>query len=265
MLIDVLTTPRTSIKALRLLVALAKGAPGDVREFKTGKPREGAWLVVYGLGGADRVGYAKRGRLLAFDMGYWDRKSDDRKYRVSVEGFHCPGRIMQGPMPSADRWNAAGLSIAPDHRSDGPILLIGNSPKSNAVGADGWSAAKSRELRESFPGRTVLYRQKPGRPIEPGVKCDGIADGPIDQVIAGASLVVCRHSNVAVDACRLGVPVVTEDGAAAAIYPRDLDDAEMQPTFEQRTEFLHRLAWWQWSPSECASGMFWRWFKETIA
>ena len=65
------------------------------------------------------------------------------------------------------------------------------------------------------------------------------------------------HSNVGVDACRMVVPVVTDDGAAAAIYPRRLEDWENQPSESTRTEFLDRLAWWQWSANESRS--MWNW------
>jgi len=55
------------------------------------------------------------------------------------------------------------------------------------------------------------------------------------------------------------VPVVCEDGAAAAIYPGSLKAHASQPSAERRAEFLRRLAWWQWTPQECADGSFWRW------
>ena len=31
-----------------------------------------------------------------------------------------------------------------------------------------------------------------------------------------------------------------------------------------REEFLHRLAWWQWSAAECRSGEFWGWMTEVL-
>ena len=256
---DILNSMLSNTRAQGLMRAVLEGAVGlDAREF-SGDPRQDAYVVLYGLGGRDRVQYAPRERLIAFDAGYWDRKGGDRKYRVAIGGFHGPQFVMRGPYPGGGRWASSGMAIAPDRRSSGPVLLVGNGPKSNAVGADGWAAAKSRELRQAFPGRRVLYRPKPKKPLERGVSHDGIAAGLIDEVLKRVSLVVCRHSNVAVDACRMGVPVVCEDGAAAAIYPQRLADAEAQPSFDQRTEFLHRLAWWQWSAAECRSGAFWGW------
>ena len=60
----------------------------------------------------------------------------------------------------------------------------------------------------------------------------------------GARLVVCRHSNVAVDAVIAGVPVECEDGAAYWLRDKPY-------TPEVRRDFLDRLAWWQWKPEEC--------------
>jgi hypothetical protein len=129
-------------------------------------------------------------------------------------------------------------------------MLVGNSPKANAVGAGGWAKTKSMELAKRMPERRIIYRPKPGKPAERGVIYHDISAGPIAQALEGVSLVVCRHSNVAVDACMAGVPVVCEGGAAAEIYPHTLEDAGIQPSYLVRREFLNRLAWWQWSADE---------------
>lgn len=262
--IDILYNSQTNRKAWPLMEALQRGgvaAGFDARLVDHAHIRPHSWLFVYGLGGLDRVQYAKRERLVAFDLAYWDRKGSERKYRVAIGGFHSPERIWLGPSPGASRWEQAGMTIAErGGNPGGPLLLVGNSPKSTAVGAAGWTAAKSRELREAFPGSKIWYRPKPGRPHEHGVLCDSVStEEPIDGVLAKVSMVVCRHSNVAVDACRLGAPVVCDDGAAAAIYPRHWSGE--QPDLARRTEFLHRLAWWQWSPAECETAVFWGWLR----
>jgi hypothetical protein len=251
-------------RARNLIDALFDGARGLDAAWLRGSPRPDAYVVLYGLGGSDRLPFANRERLIAFDVGYWDRQGGQRKFRVSVGGFHCPQFIMQGPRPAPDRFRSSGLSTRQGGNPTGPIILVGNAPKSISIGAHGWTAAKSREIRAAFPGRRILYRPKPKKPQESGVVHDGISNGPIDDVLQSASLVVCRHSNVAVDACRIGVPVVCDDGAAAAIYPQRLEDWQDQPSADTRIEFLHRLAYWQWSEQECRSGAFWDWMKETL-
>lgn len=261
MQVDVLLTPHTQGKGRALMQAVHQGALlAGISSVLTVSPRRaGAQIVLYGLGGQDRVRYAHRPDVISFDMGYWDRKGDDRAYRVSVGGFHCPKLIFKGPDPGPGRRGA--MKVAEQVSRDGPIMLVGNGPKSAAVGARGWSAAKAREIRRLFPGRPLMYRPKPKRPIELGVTSDVISTEPIEQALEKVSLVVCRHSNVSVDACLAGVPVVCEDGAGASIYPSRLSDYLNQPSQERREEFTRRLAWWQWKASECASGAFWAWMR----
>lgn len=224
-------------------------------------------LVLYGWGGdiQQQAIEKHKGNYVALDLGYWLRDgTTHRHWRVSINGFHSPQLIMRGTTPPSSRFLKAKMTISPDRRNDGHILLIGNAPKSNKVIPGGWSDRKSRELQSYFPNKEIHYRGKPYRPIEKRVKYHKLSTGPIDDEIRKASLVVCRHSNVAVDACRLGVPVVCEDGAAAAIYPSDLKRWQKQPTFEQRKDFMTRLAWWQWSIADIKSGSFWPWLERQL-
>lgn len=207
-------------------------------------------LVLYGLGGSDRLAAATRHRKLgkhfvAWDLAYWDRNASPRKFRLSINGFH-PSGVMAG-YSDVGRF---ALTCTDVHDPSGPVMLVGNSPKSNAVGAGGWAMAKSQELAGTLPGKRIIYRPKPGKPAERGVMCSEMSTGPIADALQGMSLVVCRHSNVAVDACMAGVPVVCEGGAAAEIYPSTIENAHRQPCYLVRREFLNRLAWWQWSADE---------------
>lgn len=249
---------------LRCLYQGAVETGVDAMVMRQYQPREGAVLVLYGLGASDRLPHARAhkaagGHFIALDAGYWDRKAENRRFRVTVDDFHCPDLIMRGPSPGPCRLNESAIGIKNIGHPQGHIVLVGNGPKSSAVGASGWAAEKSREIRLLHPSRRITYRPKRSF-IEPGVICDATAaNDKIEAVLANASLVVCRHSNVAVDACRMGVPVVCDDGAASAIYPSRLEDEAKQPSFELRTEFLRRLAWWQWSAAEMSHGAIWPW------
>lgn len=255
--------PANARRKPRALLKALSSSNSKAEVFTTYQPCER--LVLYGWGGdIQQQAIAQHsGDYAALDLGYWDRAGlNSRQWRVSFNGFHSPQYIMSGPAPSASRWTSSGLQILPDRRVKGPVLLIGNGPKSNKVIPAGWSVKKLAAIRKAFPGRKVLYRAKPGRPLEHGVKYDGLSSGDIDRAILSSSLVVCRHSNVAVDACRLGVPVVCDDGAGAAIYPSDLSQYKNQPSLTTRIEFLHRLAWWQWSINDIQNGAFWKWMDQ---
>lgn len=281
MLVDCLVTPGTMWKGRRLVEAVHEGAQKagfSSRIVTNGKVRDGAYIVLYGLGGTDRIRFAGKPNVISLDAGYWERSIglEVRKFRVSIGGFHCPQRIFLGPNPGPDRWNESGLSIAETGGNpEGPILLVGNGPKSNRIGALNWCAEMSCRLRKWLPDKTIWYRPKPKRAHDEGVDYDALAEKiNIDSVLAQCSVVVCRHSNVAVDAARLAVPCVCEDGAASAIYftpwaleptPSGFGMRNCCPVYpERRREFLHRLAWWQWSMAEMRAGMFWPWITKQL-
>jgi hypothetical protein len=243
----VLITKKTAAKAKRFLGALiSAGIERGLTITRGDEYAECDVLILYGLGGADRINIAAqhqaRGKtFVAWDLGYWDRFTHDRKYRLAFNSNH-PHDVMRGPV-SPERIRMHSVS-----NPNGPILLIGHGRKSNAVWADGWVVEKLSELRRVFPGKQIVYRPKPINPLE--VHTLPISYGAIDDALVGVSLVVCRHSNVAVDACRLGVPVVCDAGAAAEIYPQTLSDRHNQPSEDTRRAFLQRLALWQYSANE---------------
>lgn len=251
----ILATHSTSTKAIRFLRALYEAAEPlgiEARYFDQYQPCD--VLILYGLGGPDRLPIAEshraQGKLFfAFDLGYWGREDKDRVFRLSINSNH-PSNVMAGPRPDSRRFDAAGLSITNVFDPDGPVMLIGNSTKSRVFGTDGWAAERSKEIRSVFGERQLIYRPKPKHPIEPKTRYDLLSSGPVEEALIGVSLVVCRHSNVAIDACLMGVPVVCEGGAGAEIYPNRLEDYRKQPSAETRLEFLHRLAWWQYRSSE---------------
>lgn len=205
------------------------------------------WLMSYGLGHPVRRQWTEAHvaagcRLIGWDMGYWDR---DRSMRVTVDHGH-PWRLMRD-MPG-DRWAAAGIPLREDFDPAGPVILVGMGRKSREQFGhrpQEWELRTLAAIRAAYPDRQVLYRPKKPESL---AGCANI-DGPISDALKGASLVVCRHSNVAVDACMAGIPVVCEDGAAAALYGADLAHP-VNPDREARLRFLQNLAYWQWSPSE---------------
>lgn len=210
-------------------------------------------LVLYGVGLAKRLEHRQRhlaagGHVAMWDLAYWDREG---AMRLAIDSLH-PTAAQLARAPAKERFRP--MALREDADPAGPILLIGIGPKSGAMfGLDPceWERAKVAELRARFPGRTICWRPKgklfvglPGTLPRFG--------STIDVALRGCSLVVCRHSNVAVDACIAGIPVECEDGAAAALY-----NARPAPTREERIEFLKQLAWWNWGFAEAREAWSW--------
>ena len=195
------------------------------------------------------------GHVVGWDLGYWQR---DNHYRLTIDKDHPRDLLCDMP---GDRFAGARIRMRDDYDAAGPIVLVGMGEKSRHVlGYEGqqWEQRMFYQLRQAYPRTRILYRPK--RP-EAFALCDAV-EGSIEDVLCGASLVVCNHSNVAVDACIAGVPVVCNDGAAAALYGNDITNP-FHATFDQRLAFLQRLAWWQWSPDEARTA--WNFLKHVIS
>jgi hypothetical protein len=219
-------------------------------------------LLMYGWGGREqqRAHKLHEGHYACLDLGFWSKTGEgDRHWRVSIDGWHCPDKILHGA--TSTRFDRYGFTVQEaGGNPDGPILVIGTSQKSQRIEGPQWAQRKIRQLRRQT-NKPIWYKFKPGRPPDP-VPADKIVGGDIFDVLPKVSMVVCRHSNVAVDATFMGVPVVCEDGAGAAIYPKSFWG--QQPSYQTRVDFLHNLAWWQWSTNEIRTGDFWRWVRQWL-
>lgn len=249
---EILIEGPMSRRGERMLQALVEAAPAGSVATKAYRG-EHRVLMLYGVGHAPRErawrAHQRRGGHVAmWDLGYWDR---DDGLRLAVDGLHP---------------TAAQLALAPDGeqrrrvvlREDadpaGHILLVGLGQKSlplYGLRALEWERSALARLKREFPSRRIVHRLKGGRgPRLPGTK-ECTAES-IEDALRGCSLVVCRHSNVGVDACIAGVPVRCDAGAAVALYGNG-----QAPTPAERSEFLRQLAWWNWRPHEAAAAWDW--------
>jgi hypothetical protein len=176
--------------------------------------------------------------------------------RVSIDVLHpTAAQLAMAPEGQCRRAH----ELREDAKKEGPILLVGMGLKSVAMYGlvpMQWERDTLRHLRQKYPQHRVLWRPKGRRAsILPGTQL--FHGMPIEDALRGLSLVVCRHSNVAIDACIAGVPVECEDGAARALYR-----GNRNPTREQRAEFLRQLGWWNWRPHEAAQA--WDWIRRVI-
>lgn len=216
-------------------------------------------LMLWGYGRPENVDavsrHVRRGRrAICWDFGYFGRSHRCGYFRMSIDHWHPQGWL-DATSPHPERWAAHNIEVEDRYDENGPIILVGMGPKSHALlKSSGWEEKKYAELRDRFPDRKIIFRPKPGRPA-PAVQCRHDSR-PISSVLSGASLVVCKHSNVAVEATVLGIPSECEDGAAMWLAGKPF-------TKETRLDFLRRLCWWQWLPSE--SKDCWKFILRTIA
>jgi hypothetical protein len=237
-----------------MLEAMVDAAPGAgvtpvVR--KKGYRGDCELLMIYGTGHPVRRPYffkhAKHGGAIGWDLGYW-RRTDDYFMRCTLNGDHPPNYIRDEP---GDRLDAAGIVLRNDYDPHGPIVLVGMGNKAANLHAGGplvWERHALEKIKKAYPHRQVIYRPK--RLTGPHLKGVPTAPSmPIEDVLRGASLVVCRHSNVGIDACIAGIPVVCEDGAASALYGSDLRHP-VRPSEAERAALLRGVSYWNWKPSE---------------
>lgn len=269
--VELLHFPGTeSFRAGQHLAALQRAAANVGIDLESRTTYSGAadWLMLWGPGAPDRqeamrAHVAAGKHAIALDLAYWQR---DSKARITIDAPHPQAWVMRQAWPET-RVLADQLTRDSVWRRDGPVIMAGIGVKAKAqYGADAiaaWEAEMVEACRAD--GRRVLYRRKRGLgAAPPGALLTSDTLG-IERVLAGASLVITWHSNVAVDALRLGLPVICRDGAAAAICPSAYapDVAPLPPTLVDR--FLANLAWFQWGKTSGETAGCWRFLQEILA
>lgn len=253
---EVLLTPDMADRGRAILMAMIDTAPIKCRVSLTYRGKCDL-LMTYGTGHLVRrpwwIQHRKNGgHCIGWDLGYWKhRENDTFRMRCTIDTDHPPQWLRDEP---PERFDAEGIALRSDYDPSGPIVLIGLGPKAARVVKEKhqqWELGALARIRAAYPRAEIIFRPKrPDHPQIEGIQSCGI--GPIEDAIRGASLVVCRHSNVAIDACIAGIPVVCEDGIASAVYGADLLNPK-QLSEPERLRFLRNAAWWQWKPEEAAT------------
>lgn len=260
MAVEVLRAHKPSLTATAVLVALIAAMKNvGERVVETKQYRgDSEWLMLFGVG-ADAHSKARDhhvkagGKAMLWDLGYFGRRKETGYVRGSINTDHPQALIDRAPTDPS-RWDALGIRLREDYKRDGHIILVGLGRKSRAYFGDGWEQAKYTELVKRFPPSRIVYRPKVDGDIVV-LPCARDGTTPIESLLRGAALVVCKHSNVACDAAVAGVPFESTDGAAMWLAGRDYTQAN-------RMEFLQRLAWFQWRPSEAKEA--WQFFKGIV-
>jgi hypothetical protein len=205
-------------------------------------------------------------RYACWDLGYWCRRPvlnpQDGYHRLSIDDWDTIN-IMATGCPD-DRMRAAGVEVLEDRYGGDTILIAGMSAK--AAGTHGyaegeWEARTARALRSVVGvGVGVVMRPKPSKRHPPAER--------IEDALARTRLLVTHHSNAAINALAMGVPVFAVKGVGRLASRPVLDnDAVMNPyrlSLERRRQLLADAAYAQWSVEEMRTGAAWRHIAELL-
>ena len=225
-------------------MAIAIEAAGDTFTRTTAYAGQSPVLLLFGMGAAPhdaarRAHIAKGVHVVHFDLGYFGIRK--HYLRMSIDQDH-PQHLLDRAPASPERWQAHGIALREDAKENGPVILIGLGRKSRQyLNLPNWERDTLRRLRAEFPRRRFVYRPKGHDGLDLRIPTDH--ETPIAELLRGASLVACRHSNCAVDAAIAGIPFRAENGAAVWLQAREF-------TIANRLDFLHRLAHFQYSIEE---------------
>lgn len=193
-------------------------------------------------------------RVLHVDGAFWSRYS---YVKLALGGRWS---AVDGRDYSDDRLRQFNVTAAPSRKRGNRVLIIGMSAKaakSWGMNPEAWERQTAERLLEA--GASVTYRPKPqwtgSRPID-GCGFQHWARVPITQALAETDAVATHHSNVAIEALAVGLPVYAATGPA-----RDMSAARIEwlpgvtaPSQKARHRFLCEMAWHQWTFKELASG-----------
>jgi hypothetical protein len=265
--VELLRFAPQSKRTAEFFEALAQAAPGAGIDLMVTDTYRGtaSWLLLWGPGAPDRLPpmrqqLASGGHVVCADLAYWSR---DTKVRVSIDAPHPQAWVLRQDWPGT-RWQQDPAPIADTWDPRGPVLVAGIGEKATVQYGDDLVRAWERSMLHMAQARGCEVRYRPK--LLRGVVLDGIpraGTGPIDPILQGCSRVITWHSNVAVDAIRMGIPVICRDGAAAAVCPSTWTDDASPLAVDVRDRFLTNLAWFQWSGSEAAA--CWAFLRELLA
>lgn len=253
---EILIPPGTNATGRVVLAKLAEtgeeaGITTKVRENYVGDCQ---WLVMWGIGADQRSALRHQhiacgGFVQLWDIGYFKREKVRGYVKASINDDYAT-KWLDRTEPDSERWAELGISLRDDFNPKGHIIIAGIGPKQrmymklSGASHDCWEQGKLDEMRQRFPGRRIVYRPKPNR-MSPQLRCETDAKSDISVLLKGAALIVCMHSNVAVDAVLAGIPFESEDGVSTWLRGKPY-------TYETRLDFCQRICRWQYKAPETA-------------
>lgn len=238
--------------------------------------------------------------VLYFDKGYTRHAARSpvklwEYWRVALDAHQPTDRLQRMTLTNGDRWDRLGLVMQPWRRANdtvdtttlsdlevvrravagsapGHIVLAGSSQKYHDFyglkDPTSWARKVVAALRAETR-REIVYRPKPSWkdavPIE-GTRFSS-GEESIEEVLAGAWAVVTHGSNACFEAVLAGVPVVVLGDAVAkpisSTAISEIESPRLAPYID-RLQWAARLAYWQWTMPEFASGEAWRFLRPQV-
>jgi hypothetical protein len=175
-------------------------------------------------------------------------KEDNHYWRICKNKIHarywrdCP----------SDRFDSFDLKIKTRDKNQGDYILI--CPSSIGIHKylkkHNWLSDTVKEIKK-YTDRPIKIREKPRKA---GTSGPAVADIPLEQDLQNAWACVTSCSISAVQATLQGVPVFSDPKSFAwTVSSASLAEIE-DPFYTDPTEWLHSLAYQQFTPEEFANG-----------
>lgn len=220
--------------------------------------------------------------IIYIDKGYFripntypDRLSRSLYYKTSINDFQPLEYLMRRPMPG-DRWEELQcrhhLEVKPWREEGERIVWLGPSQKYcnfHRLGDATEFSEKTIKLIAKRTTKKVVYRPKHSWADAVPIKGTEFSRPPtkIEDEFKTAYALATHGSNTSAEAILAGVPVLALGPAIA----RPLAETDIKkisnirvPTDEERLQWLHNIAYCQWTVEEFTSGLAWSHLKKRL-
>lgn len=225
---------------------------GDIVSYY--RPR-GVPVIVMDYGYLDRVS-----GIATFETGHWQVGLGGLQW---VPPFRCP--------PDRFKKLSTKVQYREEPSSRAPIIVCGQHIGDPSHGHDHNALVKVySDIADQIRRQTKRKLWFRPHPDSPGVKpkgYDGIDRGPLSETLSKAHSIVTLNSNIGLDAILVGCPVIHCMNAPyaeiATRWPVKIETVR-RPSKRSVLQYLHRVAYAQWTLDEVRSGQTYDFLKGTL-
>lgn len=211
--------------------------------------------VFWGHRHADQIRQQKAAgkRCLVMERGYFGDRFEFTS--LGFDGLNGRADFRNADVPG-DRWARHGFDIPPWKEGGEYVLLMGQVEGDASlahVDIQQWYRETAEKIRATTD-LPIYFRRHPLGQYPRGLGLPAL-NADLRDELAGAACVVTFNSNSGVDAALAGVPVIACDAGSMAWPVAGHEPGQIERP--DRTEWLHRLAYCQWTRDEFESGEAW--------